>query len=204
MNQILHPTTEASLLDACDALMARYGFRKMTMDDVAKEAGVSRRTIYNFFANKEDLGLSSIGRVVGDVFCEMEEIALSNESATHKLKQILCYRVIGRLHRVNKYASSLDELFEAVRPAYLERRRQIFEQEENLVKKLLLEGEKSGEFTIGASQFSESMLLATNAFIPYSLSPDELGERDEITTKLNNMVTLLMDAVINHSDEKQS
>ena len=56
--------TRNAILDACDHIMARYGFLKMSMDDLAREAGVAKRTIYLHFGSKEDVGLSSIGRVV--------------------------------------------------------------------------------------------------------------------------------------------
>ena len=34
-------------------VFARYGFRKTSMDDLAKAAGVSRQTVYNRFGSKE-------------------------------------------------------------------------------------------------------------------------------------------------------
>jgi AcrR family transcriptional regulator len=34
---------------------ARYGYKKTTLDDIAKEANVSKGTIYNYFKNKEDV-----------------------------------------------------------------------------------------------------------------------------------------------------
>ena len=47
-------------LDAVDTLLARYGYQKMTMDDIAREAGISKRTIYLHFVSKEEVALSSI------------------------------------------------------------------------------------------------------------------------------------------------
>src|SRR5690606_6409338 len=41
--------TREAILDATDRLLATRGFRKLTMDDIAAEAGVSRRTIYMYF-----------------------------------------------------------------------------------------------------------------------------------------------------------
>ncbi|MEZ5163405.1 MAG: TetR/AcrR family transcriptional regulator [Fimbriimonadaceae bacterium] len=197
MSAITVSSTESEILDACDTLMARYGFRKMNMDDVAREAGVSRRTIYNFFKSKEDLGLSSIGRVVDEVFDEMVAISKRSGSYADRLRELLRHRVLGRLSRVRAYASSLDELFEVVRPAYMERRRVMFTRERELLESLIRDGVESGEFRPGTDESAESMLYATNAFIPYSLSPDELGEEFELTRKLDQMVDLLMSALRN-------
>jgi TetR/AcrR family transcriptional regulator, regulator of autoinduction and epiphytic fitness len=43
------------VLDAAVAVFARFGFRKASMDEVARAAGVSRQGLYLQFANKEEL-----------------------------------------------------------------------------------------------------------------------------------------------------
>lgn len=48
-------TRQTAVLDAAVAVFARYGFRKASMDEVARAAGVSRQGLYLQFANKEDL-----------------------------------------------------------------------------------------------------------------------------------------------------
>lgn len=50
---------EAILLASC-TLFARYGLAGVTFDDVARETGLTRRTIYNHFANIDDLFTASI------------------------------------------------------------------------------------------------------------------------------------------------
>jgi AcrR family transcriptional regulator len=43
------------VLEAAVGVFARFGFRKTSMDDVARAAGVSRQGLYLSFANKEEL-----------------------------------------------------------------------------------------------------------------------------------------------------
>lgn len=45
----------AGLLEASLAVFARFGFRKTSMDEVARAAQISRQGLYLHFANKEDL-----------------------------------------------------------------------------------------------------------------------------------------------------
>jgi TetR/AcrR family transcriptional regulator, regulator of autoinduction and epiphytic fitness len=45
----------AAVLDAAVATFARYGFRKTSMEEVARAAGVSRQGLYLVFSNKEEL-----------------------------------------------------------------------------------------------------------------------------------------------------
>jgi AcrR family transcriptional regulator len=44
-----------ALLEAAVSVFARYGFRKTSMDEVARAAGVSRQGLYLQFADKEEL-----------------------------------------------------------------------------------------------------------------------------------------------------
>jgi AcrR family transcriptional regulator len=46
---------QLALLDAAIGVFARYGFRKTSMDEVARAAGISRQGLYLQFANKEEL-----------------------------------------------------------------------------------------------------------------------------------------------------
>lgn len=186
-------STRDAILDAADALMGRYGFRKMTMDDLAREASVSKRTIYVHFKDKEDVGLSSIGRVVDAAHARLKEIANEPGEPRGKLHRMLVERVMARVLAVQDYYHSLDELFEIVRPAYMARRQATFEREIELIGIVLEEGRSTGSFAMSdARQTATSLLLATNAFLPYSLSVRELGQPEAIRQALEAMAELLI------------
>jgi AcrR family transcriptional regulator len=43
------------ILAAAERCIARHGIRKTTMDDIASEAGLSRPSVYRYFADRNDL-----------------------------------------------------------------------------------------------------------------------------------------------------
>ena len=43
------------ILTAAERCIARYGFRKTTMDDIASEVGLTRPNVYRYFADRDDL-----------------------------------------------------------------------------------------------------------------------------------------------------
>ena len=45
--------TREAILDATDRLLARYGFKKMTIDDLAREEGIGKGSVYLHFPSKE-------------------------------------------------------------------------------------------------------------------------------------------------------
>jgi AcrR family transcriptional regulator len=63
------PTAAASTVDARERILAaaercieRHGIRKTTMDDVASEVGLSRPSVYRYFADRDDLLIELITR----------------------------------------------------------------------------------------------------------------------------------------------
>lgn len=47
--------TRQAISDVATALIIRRGFEAVSMSEIAKAAGVSRKTVFNYFASKEDL-----------------------------------------------------------------------------------------------------------------------------------------------------
>ena len=46
---------EKTILDAAVQVFSRYGVKRTNMNDLAREAGISRQTLYNAFRNKDDI-----------------------------------------------------------------------------------------------------------------------------------------------------
>lgn len=190
--------TRDQILDAVERLLGRYGYQKMTMDDIAREAGVGRRTIYLHFSGKEEVALCSIDRVVERVQERLREIAAdTGVSAAERLRRMLIERVLTRFDSVHDYHESLDSLFEALRPAYMARRGRYFDAEAAVFETVLEEGKRAGTLAVGdAAQTARALLLATNALLPYSLSARELGKREEIAARAELLADLVLNGVV--------
>ena len=196
MQAAVKPDTREAILDAMDVLMERYGYRKTTVDDLAKEAGISKRTVYLYFPSKEEIALSSIGRVVENAQAKMREIALEDGDPAKLVARMLVERVMTRVRAVENYRQSLDELFEALRPAYLARRQTSFENEQEILTEALENGRLAGVFRFAnAEETASDLLSATNAYLPYSLSVRELGQINEIETRVRRLAALLVNGL---------
>src|SRR5918995_170813 len=168
-----------AILDATDRLLARYGYRKMTVEDIAVEAGIGKGTIYLHFSSKEEVVLSHIDRIVERLKERLREIAGSNATAAERLRLMLITRVLFRFDSVQHYTQSLNDLLAALRPGLLARRAQYFEAEAKIFAEVLLAGRESGELCFDDEHITALALLqATNGLLPYSLSATELGKRE--------------------------
>jgi len=189
-------TTADRILDATERLLARFGFHKTTVDDIATEAGVSKRTIYLHFAGKEEVALASIDRVVGRVTARLREIARSDAHPTDRVLDMLVARILGRFDSVRSYHQSLEDMFRSLRPAYLARRQQYFDAEAEILAEVLESGRRVKAFALtDPLAVAHDLLVATNGLLPYSLSPAEFGRRAEVATRASRIAGLLLDGL---------
>jgi AcrR family transcriptional regulator len=56
-------TRRAAILDAALRVFGQYGYRRTSMDDIAREAGIAKGTIYLSFASKEEVFRSLSSRL---------------------------------------------------------------------------------------------------------------------------------------------
>ena len=190
------PVNRERILDAAERLLGRYGYRKMTVDDLAAEAGIGKGTVYLSFRSKQDAVLATIDRIVDAVCEEMTRIRGSRAAAPAKLRGMLLARVLVRFDRVADYREGLNDLLSDIRASLLERRQRHFEREARILAGAIHDGQRDGAFALGdAGRLARAMLLATNTFLPYSLSPRELGNRRRLQRDADDVVRLLVSAL---------
>jgi AcrR family transcriptional regulator len=189
-------TNRDAILDATDRLLARSGYKKMTIDDLAKEVGIGKGSVYLHFESKEEIALSHIDRIIERLAVNLREIAARGGPPVKRLRAMLLERVLYRFDSVQHYSQSLNDLLAQLRPRLLERRQRYFETEAQVFADVIREGKTTGVFeTKDPSQTAISLLDATNALLPYSLSAYELGERADIEKKTKLVTDLLLNGL---------
>ena len=192
-----------SILDATDRLRARYGYRKMTIEDIAREVGIGKGSVYLHFQSKEEVVLSHIDRIVERLKERLWAVARSEATAGTRLRQMLLARVLFRFDSVQHYTQSLDDLLAALRPNVLARRARYFDDEARIFAQVLGEGRDSGEFVFDDPLSTAYALLhATNSLLPYSLSTSELGARDEVKEKTTQIADLILHGLQRRDTER--
>jgi AcrR family transcriptional regulator len=189
-------STRDAILDATDRMLAKHGYKKMTIDDLAKEVGIGKGSVYLHFESKEEIALSHIDRMIERMKSRLQSIAASRANPETRLRKMILERVMYRFDNVQHYSQSLNELLSQLRPRLLERRKRYFEEEARLFAGVVEEGKKDGRFTVkDAKETGRTILDATNALLPYSLSAYELGERAEIERKTLRVADMIMNGL---------
>ena len=81
--------TRDAILEAARRRFLRFGPRKTTMDEVAREAGCSRTTLYTHFRNKDDLYARLLEQDAEAFICEGRAIVDGKGSARRKIRRIV-------------------------------------------------------------------------------------------------------------------
>ena len=83
----------AEILDAALKVFAQKGFAAARMDDIAKEAGVTKGTIYLYFENKEAVFKSLVRESVGATIATVTAAAQAQEGSARLLLRMVLTRV---------------------------------------------------------------------------------------------------------------
>jgi AcrR family transcriptional regulator len=182
-----------AILDAVDRRLARFGFKKMTVEGLAEEAGIGKGTVYLYFPSKEEAVLSHVDRIVERLCGRLDTIAAGDDPADLRIHSMLVERVTYRLSAVQHYTQSLDDLLSAIRPMLLERRLRHFAREADCFERVLNEGRRTEVFEpVRVPTTARALIEATNALLPYSLSPQELGDLAGVRRRVVAIADLLV------------
>jgi TetR/AcrR family transcriptional regulator, cholesterol catabolism regulator len=74
------------ILKTALSLFFKYGIKHVTMDDIARELGMSKKTIYQFFREKDDLVNQLVETELSNQECEFDTL---NKAATDPIHEII-------------------------------------------------------------------------------------------------------------------
>lgn len=72
--------TKEKILTHASALFMKYGFKSITMDDICRELGMSKKTIYQFYSDKNELVSACIDAELSTMECGTDAIMSKHEN----------------------------------------------------------------------------------------------------------------------------
>lgn len=79
---------EKELFEKVSHLFMHYGIKSMTMDEVARQLGISKKTLYQFVDNKKDLVKKIMEQHVDCERCHLEEVFKCCENAIDEMMEV--------------------------------------------------------------------------------------------------------------------
>lgn len=184
---------QEAIIDAAERLLDRYGYGKMTMSDLAEEAGIGVGTTYLHFGGKADVALAVVARFHQQHLERLQEVARTDASAEDRLRAMLIARVLLRFNKARCQRHPMDEFARDIK-ALVGTRCVPWKQEEvALYAHILEEGRSVGAFSYASTGPTvDALLTATYALLPHNLKPEEFDRPDEIRQRTECLVQLLI------------
>jgi AcrR family transcriptional regulator len=151
----------ARIFEGTLTALARQGARQLSMTDICEASGISRATLYRYFANKEDLLAALAEHVTGNFVRGVKEAAESRQEPHEKLRAVLQFMiaystqvrsdrileveplfVINSLHaQFPRHLAAVSEALDPVFDAFEKRLGRTLDR--NLISELLLRSQES-------------------------------------------------------------
>ena len=177
------PIRDEILLGARD-LFERFGFKKTTMEDIARQIGKSKSALYYYYKTKEEIFEGVILNEIETTHNMVAEAIKKEESAASKFRKLFTSLLEGVKQKANKFSfkSDLYEnhfLFESIvkkRDSYME----------ELIKDILILGisqrdvkmMNNAEMSLWASMINITLRATANKIFledDFNLSSSQLG-----------------------------
>ncbi|MGI9327373.1 MAG: TetR/AcrR family transcriptional regulator [Pseudomonadales bacterium] len=83
-----------AICSAARQLFARYGYERVSLEEVAREANMSRSGIYNYFRNKEDILKSVTNEIHARSHQQAQDAANSDASVYERLRGVFKAKMV--------------------------------------------------------------------------------------------------------------
>ena len=91
------------ILAASQVLFSQFGLRKVTTDDIAREAGISKATIYRYYKNKMEIFEDVVNLEAGQLLMAIENAVTAGQSVVDKFKAHLLTKMAKIKELINFY-----------------------------------------------------------------------------------------------------
>jgi AcrR family transcriptional regulator len=187
------PSTHEAILKACERVLARAGYSRLTMDDVAQEARLTRRSVYLHFPNKQALVSQTIDAIVERTRQAMREAFNAGKTGLDGLRRMLVARIQVRCVEVSPMHHTLDEVYRDLYPHDTEGFVSYFTPEAELLAEAIRAGQKDGSVRrIDPDVAGDMLVRATNGLLPSNLTREEMRDLSSALSKLDLLVDVLV------------
>ncbi|MFN3134289.1 MAG: TetR/AcrR family transcriptional regulator [Candidatus Kryptonium sp.] len=141
-------------------IFAKFGFKKTTMEEIAKAVNKAKSSLYYYFQNKEEVFQAVIEREA-NVLREKLQKAISQENTPQgKLRAYIVTRMKALKQLANFYRALKDEYLENYK--FIEKFRSKYDEEEkNAITQILKEGIDNRTFKINDVEMTTQAILIT-------------------------------------------
>lgn len=111
-SQDLKDPFKEDILNGARDLFERFGFKKTTMEDIARQVGKSKSALYYYYKTKEEIFEAVILRDIATTEALVAEAVKKEESASSKFRVLFTTLLEGVKQKSNQFSVFKSELYE--------------------------------------------------------------------------------------------
>ena len=159
---------------------SKYGLDKTTLDDIAKEVGLNKASLYYYYKNKEDIFLEVAIREGQDFLSSLQQKTLAKKNTEERVTFYLVERINYYKNILNMNRVSVETLHKML-PRFFELFDSIMQVEIQFLSKIIREGVKTRELTkVNPDKLASSLIAMNDALKHHAEHKAILKNQDEI------------------------
>jgi AcrR family transcriptional regulator len=179
-----------SIIGTARELFARYGFKKTTLNDIAKVLGKTKSSIYYYFKNKDEIFQAVAYMEIAKGKEELKKVAVLQVPPDERFVFYITARISVIQSISSYYNFPADVYFENYR--LIERLRDEINKEELLIiSGILEEGTQQGLFSIENVAFTAMNILNILKGLEYPYMKEE-KEGQRLKSEIDNLSVLFL------------
>ena len=131
------------LIVKISALFKKYGIKSVTMDDISRELGISKKTLYQHFENKNDVVYKIADFEIISEFEELKELCAQSVHVIDQLRVVSKYIIEKNFSLNPSLIYSLSKYYPKIWEESINKRQEFIH---NLITKNLSKGIKQGMY----------------------------------------------------------
>jgi len=181
------------IMEISRELYSRYSFRKTTMNDIARELGMTKSSIYYYFGNKEEIFNQMISSDIEKWKKELSDFVGRQDSVQEKLAAYITRKMEIVCSISDFYRSPIEEYHENF--SLIEKLRAETDKEEiGIIKEILGEGNRQGVFNVQDIDMTALNMLNILKGLEHYYIGRKKGRNLKKT--MENMVSLFLNGLI--------
>ena len=176
-----------SIINAASELFAKFGFKKTTMDEIARAARKGKSSLYHYFNSKEDVFQAVLEKESNLIKEEVRKALEKEDSLIEKVRVYILTRMRMVKRLGNYYSAIRDEYYDNY--GFIEKMRtKYFLDEAETIENILREGVETGIFNIKELELTAVTIIIALKGLEFSWL-FEKGIYDEMS--IDNMLEVL-------------
>lgn len=180
------------IISVAEQMYAHFGFKRTTMEEIAKKARIGKSTLYYYFKSKEEIFAEMIQK--GLLITKQKLSGAINEATTpqEKIRNYVLTRMNHLKELINYYTTLTDEHLDHY--FFVEQARvDFFNYESNTLKSLLNEGVELNLFDIADIDTTVRMIIIALKGLEYQLFIQETDY--DLETESNLMIDIIFKGI---------